>query len=100
EVSFPVCGVSGCGGGILAVDVDGRGRPVRAYVSVPTLVPTSAVTDACMTKAAQSWVFLPAKDCDGQPVASVWDQSLMGLCTVAGIPSTSARIHRHARSTS
>ena len=96
---MPDCDVPGdaCKGSTLVVEVSATGHPARAYVAE---VRTGAL-DVCLSSAVRDWVFIPARDCAGAPVAGVWKEHYSAICgdtlgshALHASPSTPPANHR------
>ena len=75
---MPDCEIPGdaCKGATLVVEVSATGQPSRAYVAELR----SKTLEACLSSGLHEWVFIPAKDCAGSPVAGVWKEHYAAIC--------------------
>ena len=78
----PDCQVPGdpCKGFTLVVEVAAEGRAGAAYVTEHR----SQALDACMTSGVRDWQFIPARDCGGVAVPSVWTAGYSIVCDEDG----------------
>jgi hypothetical protein len=75
---MPDCEIPGdaCKGATLVVEVSANGQPSHAYVAELR----SKTLEECLSSALHEWVFIPAKDCAGAPLAGVWKEHYAAIC--------------------
>ncbi len=66
----------------LAVEIDAKGHPGRAYAEDYR----SASLDACLTNGVRGRPFMPARDCRGRAMSSVWKQRYGCTDDISGAP--------------